>query len=293
MAMSWIAAFVLLPPLIAWIDKGPKTAPQPVSPRANLVGPLVWVVERAYRPILVVSMILTVLAIWRVRTLNADEIETDFSKLRRADTWTEGEGYWGRKMDALLGTYLTPTVILTNSVDDARAIAKALREASQKPPLNERIASIRTIDDVLPQDQQAKIEEANAIRDDMTPKMRSLVPPERRAQIDRLLENEDAHPITAAELPEIFTTGLRERDGSFGNAVLVFPRPSRALWQGQPLADFVATLREFARIPTQWGHPEARVAGSLALSTDILTRLRKTARRRASWRSSASSPWCS
>ena len=51
-------------------------------------------------------------------------------------------------MDTLLGRYLTPTVILTDSAAEARAIAATLREAAQRPPLAALIASIRTFDDV-------------------------------------------------------------------------------------------------------------------------------------------------
>ena len=58
-----------------------------------------------------------------MRRFGHDQLEYDFSHLRRRDTWREGEGYWGRKMDALLGRYLTPTAILTDSVAEARAVA--------------------------------------------------------------------------------------------------------------------------------------------------------------------------
>ena len=69
---------------------------------------------------------LALAALWQVRSFGPGEIETDFSKLRRADTWKTGEGYWGRKMDALLGTYVTPTVILADDVDQARDIGRAV-----------------------------------------------------------------------------------------------------------------------------------------------------------------------
>jgi hypothetical protein len=49
--------------------------------------------------------------------------------MRRADTWTSGEGYWGHKMDALLGQYLTPLVMLTDGPEETRAIARELRKA--------------------------------------------------------------------------------------------------------------------------------------------------------------------
>ena len=60
--------------------------------------------------------------------LNSTHLESDFSKLRRSDTWTSGEGYWGRFMDRIIGGNLSPTVILTDSAAEASAVAARLRE---------------------------------------------------------------------------------------------------------------------------------------------------------------------
>ena len=65
-----------------------------------------------------------VLAIGPVRHFDASQIETNFNKLRRYDTWTNGAGFWGNKMDALLGHYLTPTVLLFDTPEQADAAEK-------------------------------------------------------------------------------------------------------------------------------------------------------------------------
>jgi uncharacterized membrane protein YdfJ with MMPL/SSD domain len=176
-------------------------------------------------------------------------------------------------MDALLGTYLTPTVILTDDVEQARRVAAQLQKASESEPLKSMILQIRTEDDVLPRDQDAKLAVADAIKDDMTPKMRSVVDPNEKGQIDRLLDSEPA-TIALTDLPRAFTTGMREKDGTIGKAVLVYPRPSHALWEGPALAHFVDSLRDIARASPDHVRP-ARVAGSLPLSADILDAIRK------------------
>ncbi|HEX4474903.1 MAG TPA: MMPL family transporter, partial [Polyangiaceae bacterium] len=63
----------------------------------------------------------------------------------------------------------------------------------------------------------------------------------------------------------------RERDGRIDRAVLVFPKPSHALWEGPAIEKFVTSLRDVA---TATGHRPARVAGSLPLSADILHGIR-------------------
>jgi predicted exporter len=266
MIMSWAMAFLAMPPLIAWMDRA-RGAAFAARAESTLTGRAARLVVRSPALVLTVGIVLTVLAAIEVSRFDTSEIESDVANLRRKDTWTRGEGYWGRRMDSVLGSYLTPTVLLADTRVQADAIAVRLRDDVANGTLGPMIANIRTLDDVLPLEQTAKIAEASAIREDMTPKMRWLLSPERRADLERLLGDEDPKPITLADLPRTFLTGLLERDGTAGRTVLVFPRPSKALWQGAPLVAFVDALRFAGRVG---GDPPARVAGALPLSADIL-----------------------
>jgi uncharacterized membrane protein YdfJ with MMPL/SSD domain len=272
MLLSWLMAFVLMPSLIAWLDDGVPAAPRHLGD-GWLTKPIARLVTTHAGFVVAIGLAVTLGAAWSVRSFSANALEYDFSKLRRADTWTNGEGYWGRRMDDLLGTYLTPTVILTDDEADARAIARALDVAAAVPPLAGAIATIRTLDDVLPIDQGARLAEAKAIRSVLTPKIRSLIPERDRERLDRALGTDGARPITAADLPATFTMGLRERDASIGRTVLVVPRPSSILWQGPELAAFVEALRSVASTAAP-DRPAGRVTGSLPLSADIVTSIR-------------------
>ncbi len=270
MIFSWVAAFLLMPPLIAWLDRGDASGPgRKASPR-SLAARLAPLLRRFAVPIAASGVLLTAAAATAAPQFSLSQVELDLSKLRRADTWKNGEGYWGRRMDDLLGEYLTPTVILTDGRDEAQAVAKAVREAAARPPLREMISLVRTADDLLPPDQEAKIATVAQIRRDMTPKMRSLVPPERRADIERLLGAPDLRRISVLDLPPIFAAAVVERDGSFGKTVLVYPRATKALWQGRPLIAFVSELRKLADVTTSAGGRPGRVAGSLPVSADVL-----------------------
>jgi uncharacterized protein len=241
MALSWLLAFVLMPPLIAWMDTGemPEKRRMPMRTAVSLV-------QKHRVAVVVTATVLAVAALWQVRTFGPSEIETDFSKLRRADTWKTGEGYWGRKMDTMFETYVTPTVILADDADQARAIGRVVSDESKTPPLDAMVASVRTLDDVLPPGQEAKIAVVDQIRDDLTPKIRASLKEDQRKALDRFLGSGTLHPLTLEDVPPAFTTGLRERDGTVGRTVLVFPRPGHALWQGRQLANFVARLRAAA-----------------------------------------------
>jgi hypothetical protein len=268
MIFSWVLAFVLMPPLAAWVDSGPI----PPARRAAMAT-VVRVVHRHRSTVLVAALTLAVGALWEVRSFGPGEIETNFSKLRRADTWQSGEGYWGRRMDALLGTYLTPDVILSDTTSQAQAIGTDLKRAAKTPPLDGLVASVRTLADLVPPGQEAKIAVTEQIREDLTPKIRDSMTDDQRQKIDRFLGRGPMTTLTPTDLPETFTTGLRERDGSIGRTVLVYPKPGPALWQGPPLAEFVGRLRQ-AAASSPLG-PPGRVAGSHPLSADILDSVRR------------------
>ncbi len=271
MVICWTSTLLLTPSLIAWLDGGRLHADgfgarrrrQPMAALASWVG-------NHPRAIVATAGLMTLLAAWQIPHFGRDRLEYDFSRLRRRDTWTAGEGYWGKKMDTLLGRYLTPTVILTDSEAEARAVTARLREAAKHPPLLDLIASLRTYDDVLPPDQDDRAAEVAAIHRKMTPKLRQHLSDVDRRRLDDFLGDGPPARVLPGEIPSVLTTGLRERDGTAGRTVLVFPNPANSWWRGETIAAFMAGLREVAEVPRSMGGRAARVAGGPALSSDII-----------------------
>jgi predicted RND superfamily exporter protein len=271
MLLSWALAFVLMPSLAVWLDTRKSLPPR----RGAVVSSVAALVTRHATFVVAGGALLTLSALWSARSFGAGTIETDFSKLRRADTWTRGEGYWGRRMDALLGSYVTPTVILTDDVDQARTIALAIREKLHEPPFERMIASVRTLDDVVPSDQERKIALSASIRDDLTPRVRAALSRDQLEIVNRFLGQSTLGPVRPDDLADGLAMGLRERDGTFGRAVLVYPKPGRLLWDGAALIDLVKRLRVAASTRTDIAQRPGRVAGSLPLSADILESVRR------------------
>ncbi|HTQ46913.1 MAG TPA: MMPL family transporter [Polyangiaceae bacterium] len=267
---SWVTAFVLIPPLVKWIDRDDALVLRAVSQRRGLgiMGRVVAVVERWPVAVVAVALGLTVASALAVSRFDVStRLEHDFSKLRRVDTWETGDGYWGKRVDNLLGRYLTPTVVMTDSAEEASAATRTIRDQVDHGALGPLVASVRGVSDVLPSDQDAKIALAARIREALTPKIRSLVDESKRKKLDDLLGDEDLKPVTLADLPRSFLTGLRERDGTVGKTVLVYPRPSDQLWVAQVMHDFVGKLRATG----------GRVAGSIPLSDDIIASISRDA----------------
>lgn len=273
MILAWVCAFVLMPPLTRWVDRG-TVDPRPL-PREGFSVYVARLIKARPRTIVLVCAALTAVAVATIGHIDESQLEHDFAQLRRRDTWTVGEGYWGRKMDTLLGTYLTPMAMLGDDAEQTRKNAASIRADREAGRFGDMVNSVRTIDDVLPQHQPEKLALLAQIKETMTPHIRASLPEDKKKTIERLLDESDDRPIEVQDLPATFTTGLREKDGHYDRIVLVYPRPSKELWEGPALASFVGRLREIAAENAPAGMRPARVAGSLSLSTDILDCIRR------------------
>jgi uncharacterized protein len=283
MVACWGATYLLAPSLCAAVERFTGRGPPPLlredAPGRQTTARLLDAVFRRPRAVVGVAGLITLITLGQILALNRTHLESDFSKLRRVDTWASGEGYWGRFMDRIIGGNLSPTVILTDSPAEASAVAARLRAEMAHPPLAGLVANVRSLDDAVPPDQPAKIAEVARLRRLLTPAVRASLPPERIAEIDRLLGTDGLQPIRLADLPPSLTAGLRESDGTIGRAVLVFPRLTKRLWQTAQLEGFIAKLRDVAAHAVPPGSRPGRVAGTLPVSADITASLQRDAPR--------------
>jgi uncharacterized protein len=265
MILCWASAYLLMPPLLCWLDRGNR---QVSVASGDVFGAaasaLAGFVLRHARAITVVAGVLTLAAGLQLRHVSMDRLESDLSRLRRRDTWTNGEGYWGRRMDDLLGRYLSPTVILTDSAPHADAVAERVRAGIRTPPLDALVSEVRTAADVLPGQQPEKLAELARIRRLLTPAVRGELDADQLALVDRYFGPDVTRPITEESLPRSLRALLRERDGSFGRVVLVYPQLSHKLWQTEGILQYTDGLRRLAQ------GPNVKVAGAVPLSADLL-----------------------
>jgi len=277
MVLAWGTTFLLGPPLIAWMDRQePHVEPTALRflSRFRPMSRLARLVVRYPRTIVVLAIACSLIAIVEVRGFGGKQLEYDLARMRRADTWKNGEGYWGHKMDTLLGQYLTPLVMLTNSPEETKAVARELRKAMLSPPLNDMVAQVRTLDDLLPPDQAERQREIERIRKKLTANVRKNLTDEQRKLVDRFLGQESVPAIEAGAIPATLLKGLQDRDGHADRAVLIFPKLTAGLWDGPRITVFVQALRTIARGPEAMGGKPARLAGGPPLTADIIASMR-------------------
>ena len=269
MLTCWASTMLLAPPIIAWLGGG--FASPMKTKREGLVSQRIarWMLPRA-KWIVVVTMLGAVLAGVGLWTRQSDWLETDFSRLRRRDSWETGERYWGKRMDATLHRYLTPTVIMAKDQKDAREILNRVKRLQQQGEAGDLIASVRTLEQLLPPERMESIKEAKRLREVLTPKLKEDLKPEDRTLVERALSDEALVPLEADDVPDVLAAGLREKDGRADRNVMVFPKLTEGTWDASRMAAFTNDLRKASHVD---GH-RAPIAGSLLLSSDIVSAMK-------------------
>jgi uncharacterized protein len=267
MLVSWVTTYTLVPILTRYLGgKMGSRAREPVlAPRFAAIA------LGHPRLVLIVASACVGLSLLGIAQRYGTWVETDFSRLRRSDSWVSGERYWGKRMDQTLQRYLTPTVILAESEAQAEKVAEALRGLAERQQAGGLIASVRSASAVLPPRREASIEEARGLRAALTPSMLQSLEPADRARVEAMLSDASLRPLTAADIPATLAAGLRDTDGRLGRNVLVFPIVGAQTWEAERISGFTRDLRAVADSVG----PGVVATGPLMLSSDMIDAMRR------------------
>jgi uncharacterized protein len=269
--MCWAVAYWLTPPLCVLLGERlrPRAAPAGQrAPRRSIAARVADFTMRHRRAVLVGLAVVGLFSLAGLSTRRSDWIEYDLSKLRRKDSWVSGERYWGKRMDAATGRYLTPSVVMAENADDVPKLEARLRELMEQHGAGDLIAEVRSAQQLLPDARFESIAEAKQLKRAITPKLRGKLQASERELLDRALSEASLVPLTGQDLPEAFAAGLREKGGRVGRSVLVFPKVGGGTWQSERLAAFAHDVRAAAH------DAHAIAAGPLLLSSDLAHAMR-------------------
>jgi hypothetical protein len=194
-----------------------------------------------------------------------DWLEYNLSKLRRRDSFTTGERYFGQKMDATMGRFLTPAVIMADDAKQAEIIGERIRKLQSEGGAGDLIATVRSSADVLPPDRAESLKEAQLLAKALTPKLKEGLTKEQREIVERATSREALEPLTPDKVPDSIAAGLREKGGRMDRNILLFPKPGGGTWDAVRLSGFARDVRSAIVVD---GKP-ATVTGSLLISNDI------------------------
>ena len=224
MALNWLAAFLLLPPIIAALERrrpGGFVRASGVHPWAATTANLV---EHGGGALRIGSIVLLIASAVAVFTYRGPLIEYDVSRIRSQKSLDEGATFWSFKLDEIFRAYLSPMVLHADSPEELdrtlQVLARKRAELGPADPLRE----VRTLKTALPEDAAAKLPLVHELRDALSDTRLEQLPADVRARAQRLRPPVDARPPTLEDLPRSVRRALVERDGTTGRIALAFPR---------------------------------------------------------------------
>jgi len=262
MLLSWLAAFTVLPAFFKLFSITKTKEKRKVEILPALLAKLI---NHHKNAILFISALAFIVALASLPKFNSDILEGDLSKVRSKESLTKGSGFYSKYVDEIFQKSLSPIAILPEAETGALIISKSLKNRKSGTE-NSLLASIQTIEDFIPGNQEQKIEVLKEIEELLPATIRTKLSPADRQQIETFLRPEVFHPVSITDLPKVILDRFTETDGSVGKMVVVEPPLGDQIRQRENLFSFIDEIRSV----TDQVAPGTPVVGQLVITADIL-----------------------
>jgi len=267
MVVCWLGMALLLPPSVVVFERARPLTASGLASSKPWFGPMVArVVFDRPKAIVwpavgfaLVSVVLTGFAIAR------GPFELDFRKLRSASVSATRSQELGLRIKATTGPGNSESNVYI--VLDRREDVGPLRDRLERMRTTQHApwGPVRTLDDLLPQDQDDKILVLGEIRE-VLQQYRRYADADLVATLDRYQPADDLRPLTLADLPATTARLYSERDGTRGRILVVSKQRGRSVWDGRYLVEWATALRR-VRLPNGERPP---LAGTAPIFADMI-----------------------
>jgi uncharacterized protein len=282
MLLCWVTTYLMMPPLIVISE---RVRPLREKKRSRITGwvagPYATALTRHTGWVMVTSLVIVAAALWGMWRFVQQPIQYDFQQLGSRKGQIDGAAYWDTHVDAVLQSYQTPTVVLTDSPEKAESVGAAIEEVRQRQGADGTIDSVATLQRLVPDEQPRKIELLREIFRLVSPRpgrpglvderIARALPADLRPTLLRLRERTQLRPVTLAEVPHRLKLPFHEKDGKSGRLVLVFPTLQTDSHHGKAQIAHAKIVRRAALK----ADPKALIAGQIVLTSDIVDSITK------------------
>ncbi|MBX3272557.1 MAG: MMPL family transporter [Sandaracinaceae bacterium] len=271
MVLCWIAAYTLLPALTVLFERWRPLVFDRGARYKGIYGVIfARVALGSPRAVLALSALVTIgCGVLVAIAIAEDPLEYDYRRLR-SDRDPEGE------VERVLAA---SRVILDDTSSGSglavlaptRAAALAFRAdlEARRGEWPNAYGAITSIDDLLPEDQDAKLPIVAELRRLML-EIRPHVSEELQRTIDERIPPEGVAPLGPDDLPRSVARPFTERDGTRGRLFVIEHHPEESGWDGLYTARWAAAARSL-RAPGADGPPP--VAGTAVVFSDLMQQI--------------------
>ncbi len=273
--LCWLATMIVLPIITLATEKVRNMVKKgdDVSRRSAVFTELTrWVVHSPHK-VLAASLAVAVISVILIVQFAPNSIEYDFTKLRNKTSVASGTEALEKRVSKLFKDSMTPAVVLVDKMEDAPKICEAINKKNMALPESERrVGSCRSIYNLLPKDQQAKLPKLEKFRTLLAGKENIIdkLDKDVREKVDSIRKSLSGKELTLADVPVALTKHFDDLHGNKGVVVFVNPRPGMLLSDGRNLIRFSNTIREFKLDDGRVFH----AAGASLIFSDLVEAIR-------------------
>ena len=253
MLLAWAATVTVLPAVLFLLDRRKQVEPRKTLPGIRLAGPVARLSVRRPRLLLAGGLLATITAVAALPRYLHDPFEYDFHNLRTAHA--SGRN-WHSRIDNIFGRALSPQPLLVDDPADAPLTKQAIYERDRALPPPRVVDEVVTVFDLLPGDAATQARKIDALRDIhrlLHDRSFALLDEQERAKLAQWDPPPEAlRPLGLADLPALALRPFRERDGTIGRVLLLYP-PEHGFsgWNGR---DLIRMAKVVGEIPLPNGH---------------------------------------
>ena len=278
MALTWVAAFTVLPALLFMFARAGWIVPTRPPAIGNVLARLLP--KRRFGVVLAIGGVITAISIViSVRFIVNDPFTNDWRDLQSSSPGIRR----AEELDTKIRTSLDTRSMLSGQAyllaiaverrdQVAPLVAKLRADDAKRPPEERWMLDVRSIDDLLPPDQEKKLAvlaEISKRLDD--PDLLAALTPEEKAKLARLRPPPGLTAIGDAAVPSELAWPFIERDGSIGRLIVI--RGARR-FNSFDVRDRLAFAREARAIQLP---PGAAIAGEALVFADIIVTMERDA----------------
>jgi len=272
--LCWANTFVILPVFVlvwekisAWMNIRVK-----FRLNFNIFKRLSPVITKNYMAVHVILLVITIATCFYVFKYYPNRYETDFSKLRNAQSAKNGTAYWDEKVGNMFGknTSLTPAVIVVDSAEEGEEVCKSMdKKMAALPSKFKDIASCYSVNRMLPDNQKEKLLIIKEIRNMLYSGSIKFVKDDMYDDIVKFRGKIKNRTLDMYDLPKTITKNFEDIYGNKGVIVVVNPLMEQKMTEN--LIAFAELVREnkLSNGKTVYSSGEAVIYADLLKAIDI------------------------
>lgn len=269
MVLCWLGAYAFLP---AFATLAERISPMKVAPedrdKKGVYGVLFAKLSLASpRTMLIASGALTAVTVTAiVFAVQRDPLEYDFRNLQAVRPAESRVSWVNQHMGETVNETQTGSavaILAPTNADVPHLVEQLVAYRAEHPAA---IGDVRTIDDILPSDQDDKIPLLADLRRVLL-EARPYLTEAQQAEVDEHLPPEHIESVDLNDLPESVARSFTERDGSRGRLVFVEHAEGESSWDGR----YQIEWSRAARSATALDGTEPAVAGAAVVFADLIS----------------------